>query len=70
MTAKYFARKKMITTEEAARRQGVTALRIGQLCRAQRIAGARLEGRSWLIPEDFEIQPGSRGPALSPKKGS
>jgi hypothetical protein len=48
-------------------RLGVTALRVQQLCRERRIKGARLVGRVWQIPEDFEVTPGSRGPA--PKGG-
>jgi hypothetical protein len=53
---------KLITSAEAAERQGVSQLRIQQLCRARRIPGARLIGRSWMLPPDFMVTPGTRGP--------
>jgi hypothetical protein len=53
---------KMIDTTEAARHLGVGALRVQQLCRQRRIKGARLSGRVWMIPEDFVVKPGTRGP--------
>ena len=59
---------KMITTVEAAARLGVTLVRVQALCKQRRIAGARLVGRVWIIPEDFEVRPGARGPALGSKK--
>lgn len=58
----------MLTTDEAAECAGLSRLRIQQLCKARRIPGARLQGRVWLIPENFEIKPGKRGPALTTKK--
>jgi excisionase family DNA binding protein len=54
--------KKMISSKEAAARLGVSQLRVQQLCRQRRITGAKLLGRVWMIPADFEIAPGSRGP--------
>jgi hypothetical protein len=59
---------KMIDTVAAAGRLGVTPLRVQQLCRQRRIKGARLTGRVWMIPEDFEVTPGTRGPAPIAKK--
>jgi len=59
---------KMISTAEAAARMGVTRLRVQQLCRARRIPGARLMGgRTWMLPENFNVNPGARGPALGSK---
>ena len=34
----------------------------------RRIKGARLVGRVWMIPEDFVITPGTRGPALTKRR--
>jgi len=59
---------KMIDLAEAARRLGVDPSRVRVLCRARRIPHARLVGRTWLIPEDFEVKPGTRGPAMGAKK--
>ena len=56
----------MIKVAEAAARLEVTTARIQQLCRAQRIPGARLHGRIWLIPENFTVRPGKRGPKRTP----
>jgi excisionase family DNA binding protein len=58
----------MISSKEAAKRMGVTISRIQALLRQRRIRGARLVGRTWLIPEDFEVNPGTRGPAMGAKK--
>jgi hypothetical protein len=58
---------KMIDSAQAAARLGVSTLRVQQLCRQRRIKGARLVGRVWMIPEEFEVTPGARGPA--PKAG-
>lgn len=54
---------KTIDVATAANRLGVSTLRVQQLCRQRRIKGARLVGRVWQIPEDFEVTPGTRGPA-------
>jgi excisionase family DNA binding protein len=53
---------KMLDTAEAAHRLGVTKLRVQQLCQQRRIKGARLVGRVWMIPGDFKVTPGTRGP--------
>jgi excisionase family DNA binding protein len=58
----------MISSKEAAKRMGVTISRIQALLRQRRIRGARLVGRTWMIPEDFEVTPGARGPAMGAKK--
>jgi hypothetical protein len=55
-----------ITTADAAQRLGVTQQRVQTLCRQRRIPGARLiANRTWLLPGNFKVTPGSRGPALS-----
>jgi excisionase family DNA binding protein len=59
---------KLITSAEAAKKLGVTQVRVQALCRQRRIPGARLIGRSWLLPANFEIKPGERGPALGSTK--
>lgn len=60
---------KMITTAEAAERLGVTVVRVQALCKQRRIPGARLVGgRTWMLPERFQITPGTRGPALGSRK--
>jgi hypothetical protein len=53
---------KMIDLAEAARRLGVDPSRVRALCRQRRIPRARLVGRVWMIPDDFEVTPGTRGP--------
>ena len=40
-----------LSCEEVARKMGITARRIQQMCKRQEIAGAVKEGRSWRIPE-------------------
>ncbi len=60
----------MLTLAEAvevlAQRQPsriITATRLRALCAQRRIPGARLlGGRLWLLPENFQITPGKRGP--------
>lgn len=46
-------RRKYITAEEAAKRWGITAIRVAQLCRQGRIEGAQ-EPTGWRIPEDAD----------------
>jgi len=58
----------MISSKEAAKRMGVTISRVQALLRQRRIPGARLVGRTWLIPENFKVKPGTRGPAIGAKK--
>jgi hypothetical protein len=54
-----------ITTADAAQRLGVTQQRIQTLCRQRRIPGARLiADRTWLLPANFKVTPGTRGPEL------
>jgi len=53
---------KMLTTDEAAARLGVTADRVRMLCRQRRIPGAKLIGRTWMLPDRFAVTPGTRGP--------
>ena len=53
---------KMIDVAEAARRLKVDPSRLRVLCRDRRIPRARLVGRVWLIPADFKVTPGTRGP--------
>lgn len=51
---------KDLNIQEAAARWGVSPRRIQQMCKEGRIAGARKEGRAWLIPEEAEIHVRSR----------
>jgi hypothetical protein len=53
---------KSITVDVAAVKLRVSPQRIRVLCRDRRIAGARLVGRTWLVPEDAKISPPKRGP--------
>ena len=59
---------KTIDAEEAARRLGVDPSRVRVLLRQRRIPGARLVGRVWMIPEDFTVTPGTRGPAMTKRR--
>ncbi len=42
-----------ITCQEASNRYGVSLRRIQQLCKTNKIRGAKKEGKSWMIPDDF-----------------
>jgi len=53
---------KMIDSTAAAAQLGVSIQRARVLCRERRIKGARLIGRSWFVPADFSVTPGTRGP--------
>jgi hypothetical protein len=57
----------MISTAEAATRLDLSLQRVRALCTQRRIKGAKLIGRSWFVPNDFEVTPGTRGP--KPKGG-
>jgi hypothetical protein len=47
----------------------VTQQRVQTLCRQRRIPGARLIGaRTWLLPADFKVTPGTRGPKLKGRR--
>jgi len=59
---------KLILAAEAAQRLGVTPARIRQFCQQRRVPGARLIGRNWMLPDNFEVKPGARGPALGSRK--
>ena len=59
---------KTIDVATAAARLGVNVQRMRVLCRERRIKGARLVGRVWMIPENFAVAPGTRGPALSKRR--
>ncbi|WP_172623497.1 helix-turn-helix domain-containing protein [Arabiibacter massiliensis] len=50
-----------LSTKEAARKWGMTARRVQQLCREGQVPTARREGRSWLIPADAERPEASEG---------
>jgi hypothetical protein len=60
--------RKTIDVATAATRLGVNLQRMRVLCRERRIKGARLVGRVWMIPENFEVTPGTRGPALTKRR--
>ncbi|MGH8713385.1 MAG: helix-turn-helix domain-containing protein [Casimicrobiaceae bacterium] len=55
---------KLITSADAARKLRVSLVRVQALCRQRRIPGARLIGRTWMLPADFTVTPGTRGPKL------
>jgi hypothetical protein len=59
---------KLITSADAAAKLGVTLVRVQALCRQRRIPGARLIGRTWMLPADFVVTPGERGPAMGARK--
>ncbi len=59
---------KTIDTATAAQQLGISTLRVQQLCQQRRIKGARLVGRVWMIPEQFTVTPGTRGPGMQGKK--
>ncbi|HEX8012473.1 MAG TPA: hypothetical protein VF814_16305 [Casimicrobiaceae bacterium] len=52
---------KMITLAEAAANKDLSVRRLQTLCKQRRIPGARLVGRSWFVPPDFEISRGVPG---------
>jgi methylase of polypeptide subunit release factors len=53
---------KMINAADAAAKLGVSGQRIRALLAQRRIAGARLIGQRWFVPDDFTVKPGTRGP--------
>lgn len=54
----------MITLSIAAKQRGISVRRLQILCKQRRIPGARFVGRIWMLPENYSVLPGSRGPAL------
>lgn len=46
-----------ISTEEAAKRQGVSKRRIQRLIQENRIPGAVRLNRDWMVPDDFIVLP-------------
>ena len=46
---------KYLTISETAARRGISGRRIQQLCKSGAIEGAKMEGRSWLVPKDAQI---------------
>lgn len=54
----------LITLREAAKRRGLSLRRLQLLCKNRRISGARFVGARWLVPDDFTVRPGRRGPSL------
>jgi hypothetical protein len=52
---------KMISLQEAAKRHGVSVRRMQALCAKRQVTGARLVGRSWLVPSTFKVTPGVPG---------
>ena len=59
---------KMISSADGAAQLGVTPARIRALCQQRRISGARLIGRIWMLPADFNVTPATRGPKLKKAK--
>jgi hypothetical protein len=58
----------MISSADGAAQLGVTPARIRALCQQRRITGARLIGRTWMLPTDFKVKPAARGPKLQKAK--
>lgn len=53
----------MISCAQAAAILGVSTIRVAQLCRQGRIAGAaKLGKKAWMIPDNFTVSVGLRGP--------
>lgn len=44
-----------MTISEAAKQWGISSRRVQQLCKEGAVAGAKKEGRSWLIPTDTQM---------------
>src|SRR5512139_2498549 len=57
------AMPKLIPLTDAAAKLGVTPRTLQIKCAARRIPGARLIGRVWMLPENFTVVPGKRGPS-------
>jgi len=53
---------KMIDVKTAAAKLGVNPEHIRALLAQRRIPGAKFAGRQWLLPEDFGVLSGTRGP--------
>ena len=54
----------MIPIAEAAAQRGICLRSLQTLCKNRRVPGAKLIGRLWMLPENFTITPGKRGPKL------
>ena len=50
-----YAFMEYMTISEAAKVWGISSRRVQQLCKEGAIAGAKKEGRSWLIPADTQM---------------
>jgi hypothetical protein len=59
---------KLIDTEAAAKKLGVSVRRVRVLCFERRIRGARFIGGRWFVPETIVVSEGTRGPALNSAK--
>jgi hypothetical protein len=46
-----------ISTEEAAKRQGISKRRMQRLLQQDRVPGAVRLNRDWMIPDDFIVLP-------------
>jgi excisionase family DNA binding protein len=53
---------KLISTDEAAKRNEISARYVQRLCADRRIKGAQQFGRTWLIPAGFKWKALPRGP--------
>ena len=54
----------MIPIAVAARLRGMNLRQLQILCKNRRVPGAKLIGRLWMLPVDWTITPGKRGPKL------
>lgn len=50
----------MISVKQAEAKLNISERRIRALCQQKRIKGAELVGKSWVLPDDPVILPGSR----------
>lgn len=49
-----YAQMKYMSTSEAGQKWGISKRRVIVLCKEERIPGAQMAGRNWIIPEDVE----------------
>jgi hypothetical protein len=54
----------VIPIAEAAKARGMNLRQLQILCKQRRVPGAKLIGARWMLPENWTITPGTRGPKL------
>jgi hypothetical protein len=55
----------LIPIADAAKARDMNLRHLQTLCKTRRVPGAKLIGRLWMLPDQFTIIPGKRGPKLS-----